>query len=528
MAVSTTTGMECGEIKPDLTPCLQRVGSNEDQHHHQQQQASTLYTVTQSNVTFLQPDATTATSNANSSASTSNPSNSTITTQNEISSGSANSSSGGPYQCTSCGKEFRVLRYLEKHKRIHTGEKPYQCCFCGRLFNDWPNMNRHKRIHTGERPYRCSVCSKTFSQPAVYNEHVKRHTGERPYVCTVCSKGFPRAARLSVHMRVHTGEKPYRRIHSSNRSRSSLRDGTNSRRNRKQIGDKSTTSVSDAAEKASNEVGSSVPKASSPSVQGNQTGVLPVSNDENDGDTSGDSAPHPDSAKSLHSQEGELQVSTNGSPIEPTSLPTSTPVAMAASTMTAAATDVSVSVVNSMPSNVGMVASENCYLQSHPAPHIFDANGTIYISAVDGTATISTNGVSTAPGSAMTTTITSTLPQIQIHPSATTALSSDPHHHLQPQPGGGGGSIQICYSSNPSHNPSDSATIIMSSGGQKAQIFSPMLVPIGPASQFPYSSGAFQTLPPSDQQQQQTSGADRIIATPTSSAASSSSIAADA
>ncbi|VUZ53760.1 unnamed protein product [Hymenolepis diminuta] len=547
--IITATGMECGEIKPDLTPCLQRVGSNEDQHHHQQQQASTLYTVTQSNVTFLQPDATTAASNANSSASTSNPSNSTITTQNEISSGSANSSSGGPYQCTSCGKEFRVLRYLEKHKRIHTGEKPYQCCFCGRLFNDWPNMNRHKRIHTGERPYRCSECSKTFSQPAVYNEHVKRHTGERPYVCTVCSKGFPRAARLSVHMRVHTGEKPYRcnvcdrcfsqphhvsthiRIHSSNRSsRSSLRDGANSRRNRKQIGDKPTVSASDAVEKASDEVGSSVPKASSPSVQGNQTGVLPVSNDENDGDTSGDSAPHPDSAK--HSQEGEIQVSTNGSPVEPTSLPTSTPVAMAASsTMTAAATDVSVSVVNSMPSNVGMVASENCYVQSHPAPHIFDANGTIYISAVDGTATLSTNGVSTTSGSSMTTTITSTLPQIQIHPSTTAAFSSDPHHHLQPrQGGGGGGSIQICYSANPNHNPSDSATIIMSPGGQKAQLFSPMLVPIGPASQFPYSSGAFQTLPPSDQQQQQqqTSGADRIIATPTSSAASSSSIAADA
>uniref|UniRef100_A0A0X3Q7X5 Zinc finger and SCAN domain-containing protein 30 n=2 Tax=Schistocephalus solidus TaxID=70667 RepID=A0A0X3Q7X5_SCHSO len=115
----------------------------------------------------------------------------------------------GPYGCRECGKEFRILRYLEKHRRIHTGEKPYQCCYCGRQFNDWPNMNRHKRIHTGERPYRCAVCAKTFSQPAVYNEHVKRHTGERPYICSVCSKGFPRSARLAVHMRVHTGERPY-------------------------------------------------------------------------------------------------------------------------------------------------------------------------------------------------------------------------------------------------------------------------------------------------------------------------------
>ncbi|TNN15151.1 Zinc finger protein [Schistosoma japonicum] len=128
------------------------------------------------------------------------------TTTSSNSKGSANS---GPYRCRECDKEFRILRYLEKHRRIHTGEKPYQCCYCGRQFNDWPNMNRHKRIHTGERPYRCTVCTKTFSQPAVYNEHVKRHTGERPYICTVCAKGFPRAARLAVHMRVHTGERPY-------------------------------------------------------------------------------------------------------------------------------------------------------------------------------------------------------------------------------------------------------------------------------------------------------------------------------
>ncbi|VDP90196.1 unnamed protein product [Echinostoma caproni] len=68
------------------------------------------------------------------------------------SSSSSKSTPGGsgPYRCRDCDKEFRILRYLEKHRRIHTGEKPYQCCYCGRQFNDWPNMNRHKRIHTGE------------------------------------------------------------------------------------------------------------------------------------------------------------------------------------------------------------------------------------------------------------------------------------------------------------------------------------------------------------------------------------------
>lgn len=69
----------------------------------------------------------------------------------ELASSSASKSTPGtgPYRCRDCDKEFRILRYLEKHRRIHTGEKPYQCCYCGRQFNDWPNMNRHKRIHTG-------------------------------------------------------------------------------------------------------------------------------------------------------------------------------------------------------------------------------------------------------------------------------------------------------------------------------------------------------------------------------------------
>ncbi|KAM7537625.1 hypothetical protein Aperf_G00000074049 [Anoplocephala perfoliata] len=587
--IITATGLECAEMKPDPTSCLPRVGED-------QQASATLYAVSQSNVsssaiTFLPADAATTTTSPSASITSTvpvTPSNTvvmghplastpvasgaaTITTtgakvthggvMSSVGATSSNGSGGGPYRCQNCGKEFRVLRYLEKHKRIHTGEKPYQCCFCGRLFNDWPNMNRHKRIHTGERPYRCSVCSKTFSQPAVYNEHVKRHTGERPYVCTVCSKGFPRAARLSVHMRVHTGEKPYRcdvcdrrfsqphhvsthvRIHSGDRSfRSGLRDGisgvsANSKRNRKQDGGKSTSTES--AAKAKSEASANT-DASSPNVQGTQAGVRLGSNG-GVGVQGEDGSVDPESLKP---QEGEIQAS-NSSPMENScdvGLTNSTALSASTATLASPATaDVSavasipaVPTTDSLVQSVGLTTSENFCVQSHPTP-IFDANGTIYISTMDGTATISGNGVSTAPGSA-TTTITSTLPQIQIHHHANltsttaAAFSGDPHHHLQPQ----GGPIQICYSSNPTHTTSDPTTIIMSPGAAgKPQLFSPMLVPIGTAatSSFAYPaavanpSAAFQTLP--SQQQQAVTMAGDMMANPPLSSPSSSSIVAD-
>ncbi|KAL5968353.1 hypothetical protein TSMEX_003945 [Taenia solium] len=572
--ILTAAGLECVDMKPDPVACLSRVGADEPSAIFAA--PSTTTTVagdfgasTNTPLNFLSATAaaapteplpssspvstTTSTDSvvvpisAASIAATSGTTTAVVaatpaavvvmktTSGNEgdSGSGSGGATGGGPYQCLHCGKEFRVLRYLEKHKRIHTGEKPYQCCFCGRLFNDWPNMNRHKRIHTGERPYRCSVCTKTFSQPAVYNEHVKRHTGERPYVCTVCSKGFPRAARLVVHMRVHTGEKPYRchvcdrrfsqphhlsthiRIHSEDRPfRFSLRDSTaggsaNSRRHRRQVNhttDPIGPAATAAAAAATPSQGARVKhvgdlSATEASPTGGHRKVLAMDaggstgTEESSGVCSGELAVHPESSESLLSQDGELQAPANPSVDtshdagggEGISLASSTPLSAAAVAVGSPGnTEATRATATPNPAvATGLTVSED--FCSHPPPSIFDASGTIYISTVDGTAAIS-GGVTTALVPA-TTTITSTLPQIQIHPQAQPATAAfaataaafpgDPHH-LQPQ-----GPIQICYSTSPaataSPNTADPTTIILPSSS-KPQVFGPMLVPIGTAS----------------------------------------------
>ncbi|XP_057175700.1 zinc finger protein 184-like [Triplophysa rosa] len=115
-----------------------------------------------------------------------------------------------PYRCDQCGMTFSRNFHLQRHMKIHTGERSYKCDQCGRTFTRKDHLNDHMRLHNGEKPYRCDQCGMTFSRNFHLQRHMKIHTGERSYKCDQCGRTFTRKDHLNDHMRLHNGEKPYR------------------------------------------------------------------------------------------------------------------------------------------------------------------------------------------------------------------------------------------------------------------------------------------------------------------------------
>ncbi|KAK7925051.1 hypothetical protein WMY93_007361 [Mugilogobius chulae] len=97
--------------------------------------------------------------------------------------------------CEMCGKAFRDVYHLNRHKLSHSDEKPFECPICQQRFKRKDRMTYHVRSHDGgvHKPYVCSVCGKGFSRPDHLSCHVKHvHSSERPFKCqvTACTSAF--------------------------------------------------------------------------------------------------------------------------------------------------------------------------------------------------------------------------------------------------------------------------------------------------------------------------------------------------
>lgn len=77
--------------------------------------------------------------------------------------------------------------------------KRYPCNMCCKAFSSPSKLNRHSRMHSGDRPFVCKLCKGTFRQSHHLKDHYVSFHCSEPFRCEICSKTYSRKQTLYQH-----------------------------------------------------------------------------------------------------------------------------------------------------------------------------------------------------------------------------------------------------------------------------------------------------------------------------------------
>ena len=111
-----------------------------------------------------------------------------------------------PFRCgyPKCNYETNRRNNLKRHMMtMHERlSSPHYCC--GVTFFRKADMRAHtKEVHSEGYPCTWPGCGKGFVRKALLDRHLKIHTGEKPFVCPVCQYGTSHKSNLDRHVRIH-------------------------------------------------------------------------------------------------------------------------------------------------------------------------------------------------------------------------------------------------------------------------------------------------------------------------------------
>ncbi|XP_025089288.1 zinc finger protein 260-like isoform X2 [Pomacea canaliculata] len=104
------------------------------------------------------------------------------------------------FRCETCGFQTAWKKNLKEHMLKHSGLKPYICDYCGYSTADKHNLRAHRLKHGKEEGFDCSVCGLTFSCYRSLRLHKDTHNNtDKPFKCSVCDYRAKYKSVLHLH-----------------------------------------------------------------------------------------------------------------------------------------------------------------------------------------------------------------------------------------------------------------------------------------------------------------------------------------